>query len=574
MPQAMPGSRAGRVYLGRVKNLTRRTFLRQIRYLDRDGRHSAILAWNETSLADELDRIDTLARGPAPICLTTFVTSYGTKELPATDALNELADALRISASDIEAAICIAHGLPQEDSIRHVHTVIASRQPLNTTAIYAALNRQHAGEQFVGHADAHNAAHSPTQVAHDRPDGLDGASAYGQATTEHRILGSRRSASRLAIVEEQHGLLTFRQHVRAHTEQLISGNARPATWHDIHSAIAVDGLTYTIEPFGNAVFSSSDGRWRVAASLVDPALALPTLTARLGPFVPTSIPPNTCTYEGRVRTQHFSEAQWQAFDAARARYRDEIAPTMTAQLAQADRTYKERLAAIRSTREALRDRVGGEPLPDPGGHYDAIETLTSRARENIKAAWFEERAAIYASHERAPDRAIGRWLSHRPPVLPPATNPSALAATGARAVSTADGIDYYRDGIRIATDVDGQLRATTPEAFVQAVAPHVQQLQPPKPVEPIIVSGRPEAIRELRALFHPSLELEDAVLFEPATEAERQAIEAAANDLGLRLADPYALARLEREGRTPEAEPEAQPRQRPTIKTRERRRRR
>ncbi len=138
----MSSARASRVYVGRIRSLERRPFIRHLRYLQRDGRHAALLVWNGESLDKEAAAIDTLASTLEDIHVTTLVASWGDKRAAALSALRTVRDSLRASGCDVRAAILVAHGLPQEDTMRHVHAIIASREPIPHRRILSFLQER------------------------------------------------------------------------------------------------------------------------------------------------------------------------------------------------------------------------------------------------------------------------------------------------------------------------------------------------------------------------------------------------------------------------------------------------
>lgn len=549
----MAYGRMGRVYVGKLRSLDRRGFFRHVRYLKRDGRHSAVAVLGGESIESEVARIDHLASTMQPLHVTSCVISYGVQDLVATAALHMVRTAIVTAAPTASAGVLIAHGLPQEQTMRHVHVIVASTEPLNARTLFHLLDRA-----WALHTNRDQTAERTTDVA-------------------HAITGSRRSESRLRAIEELHGELTFRRHVAAEL-QAVGAVPLPPTIEPLERALADRGLRYRVGQFGHGVIESSDRVWHVAASLVHPELAAPALLQRYQalPDVATVVAPHT--YPGRVPTDEFTDDERARHARARDHFTTDVRPALDTSLDHANDHYRAAVAQIRSTRETLRNIAKAELAPhEVPQHLDVIEQLTNQAKANAKAAWFSERAQVYAQHERAPDRAIARFLTHRPPTAPPSTDARDLESlAGVRRVPTDDGADYYVDGIRIGSFVHGTAYAIAPEAVaVQTRKPHVQERPEPQPeLQPVIVSGSDRELAELAQRFRPALVAERAMLFRPTTTDERHAIESAALERGLALGDPYALARLERDGIAPVEKTQVQERGREEIRTRERRRRR
>ena len=550
---AMASGRAGRVYVGRLQALDRRGFLRELRYLKRDGRHSAVAVLGGKSIESEVARIDHLAATMQPLFVTSFVASFGAMNVPATAVLRIVRTGVVTAAPTVHAGMLIAHGLPQEQTMRHAHGIIVTSEPLNARALFQIIDREWAlstnREQTV-------------ELADEEP---------------HVIRGSRRSESRLRAIEELHGELTFRRHVAA---ELEAGGALPLppAIAPLERALEDHGLRYRVGQFEHGIIESSDRQWHVAASLVHPDLAAPALLERYKalPAAATIVAPHT--YPGRIPTDEFTDDERARHARARDHFTTAVQPALEASLDRANDHYRTVVADIRDTRDTLRT-IARDELPPHAvpQHLDVIEQFTTLAKANAKAAWFQERAAVYAAHERAPDRAIGRFLSHRPPAAPPSTDARALQTLdGVRRVPTEDGEDFYLDGMRIGSIVAEVAYAIAPEALtMQTIKPHVQELPEPQPeLQPVIVSGTDRQLAELAERFRPALVAERAMLFQPTTREERNAIENAALERGLSLGDPYALARLEREGVTPQEKVLSEERKREEIQTRERRRRR
>ncbi len=362
----------------------------------------------------------------------------------------------------------------------------------------------------------------------------------------------------MAVLEEQQGTLTFRQYVRAQLQHLLE--TKPdgrivASWQSLHMWLNVTGLRYAVDRFGNGIITSADGRWAVAASKIDSRLKLKTLEASLHEaFTPSKERPTTCGYKGGLRNDRFSAQQWAAYEEARRHYREHVQPKVLAELSDADQRYRQRLKIADDVKTLLQQRA--RTLSDPvqrAEHELATLQIIRRAKARIKERWFTERGAVYAAHERAPARTIGRWLTHRPPVLPPMTSEATLRLAKARAVQTDDGTDYYQEDVRIATQIQGILRTTIPSltrSLERAAAPKTP-LPPYK--ELLWVSGPADVVAEFSQRFGARVvrQLDDALLLRPWTPAERDSLERAARDLKLKVGDPYALARLERDGKSP-----------------------